>query len=97
MPAPVVQDAGLLVSELVTNSVVHGRASDTDRVSVRFGVGRERLRIEVSDPGPGFDPERPARDADGPGGYGLLLITQLAEAWGVLGGEETRVWFELRR
>lgn len=98
VPAPVAQDAGLLVSELVTNSVLHGGGMEGgDRVGVRIGLTEKRIRIEVCDPGPGFDPADPGHDPDEPGGYGLFLVTQLAEAWGVDVADKTRVWFELRR
>lgn len=97
VPAPVAQDAGLLVSELVTNSVLHGGMEGGERVGVRIGLTEERIRIEVCDPGPGFDPANPGHDPDEPGGYGLFLVTQLAEAWGVDVADQTRVWFELRR
>ncbi|HEY2635792.1 MAG TPA: SpoIIE family protein phosphatase, partial [Solirubrobacteraceae bacterium] len=90
------EDAGLLVSELVTNSVIHGGAGPTSRVTLRVGIEPERVRIEVTDPGPGFD--EATSDPEDPGGYGLFLVTQIADAWGVAGdAEPTQVWFELLR
>jgi anti-sigma regulatory factor (Ser/Thr protein kinase) len=95
----VLEDAGLLVSELVTNAVLHGRVGSGSQVSLRIGVEGERVRVEVSDPGPGFEPG-PGPDAGGEdlGGYGLFLVTQIADAWGIAPDDEpTKVWFELRR
>lgn len=93
----VLEDAGLLVSELVTNSVVHGRAGAGVRVELTVGLSEERVRVEVTDPGPGFGDVGGAA-ADEPGGFGLFLVTQVADAWGVSGEEDpTTVWFELRR
>jgi anti-sigma regulatory factor (Ser/Thr protein kinase) len=97
VPANVIEDAGLLVSELVTNSVLHGRADAATRVALRLGVNGRRVRIEVRDAGPGFTSRRESAGPDEPGGYGLFLVTQLADAWGIADdGEPTTVWFELR-
>jgi len=84
-------DASLLVSELVTNSVLHG-AGEAVRVRLETDdLGG--LRCEVLDDGAGFLPTPPAvrRDA---GGWGLQLVDRLADRWGVADGS-THVWFEL--
>jgi anti-sigma regulatory factor (Ser/Thr protein kinase) len=97
VPEPLLDDAGLLVSELVTNSVVHGGVGPEDRVGLRLGLDTERVRVEVTDAGPGFDAEETGGGPDHPGGFGLFLVTQLADAWGVApGATPTQVWFELR-
>jgi two-component sensor histidine kinase len=47
----------LAVSELVTNSIEHGRLGSHERIQVLARVdGRGALRMEVRDPGPGPDP-----------------------------------------
>jgi anti-sigma regulatory factor (Ser/Thr protein kinase) len=97
VPDALLDDAGLLVSELVTNSVRHGRAGADAVVGLRLGLDRDRVRVEVSDAGPGFDPTSVEGAGDDAGGYGLFLVTQLADAWGVVPDEApTQVWFELR-
>jgi anti-sigma regulatory factor (Ser/Thr protein kinase) len=97
VPEALLDDAGLLVSELVTNSVLHGRAGSEATVGLRLGVDGERVRVEVTDVGPGFDPSTVEGGPEDHGGYGLFLVTQLADAWGVAPGEApTQVWFELR-
>src|SRR4051812_15270002 len=63
-------DLGLLVSELVTNSVVHGGGASRVRVDVVFG---ERIRVEVVDFGSGFR-FRPHQDVGDRGGFGLVLV-----------------------
>jgi anti-sigma regulatory factor (Ser/Thr protein kinase) len=94
----VLEDCGLLVSELVTNSVVHGRVGHERHVALSIDVSGERVRVEVTDPGPGFASDTSTPGADEPGGFGLFLVTQVADAWGVSGETEpTTVWFELRR
>src|SRR3954465_11988640 len=64
-----IEDAQLLVSELIANAVAHVR-EDGD-IELRVDNDAERLRIEVLDPGPGFtpDPERPGELAES--GWGL--------------------------
>ncbi len=86
----------LLVSELVTNSVRHARLRDGETVSLAVSVG-ERIRLEVTDPGPGFDPAREPERANRDNGWGLMLVDALATRWGVERDTATRVWLELER
>ncbi|GAA2258230.1 MULTISPECIES: SpoIIE family protein phosphatase [Kitasatospora] len=98
----VVDDAVVLVSELVTNAVVHaGTAAE-----VACLREEDSVRIEVTD----RHPERglpsfanvPATssdryaDPDGEGGRGLLMCSALSSRWGVeyAAGQKT-VWFRL--
>ena len=89
------QDILLLVTELVTNAVRHGAAGACDQLGVRVLICPARLRVEVRDRGNGFEPRSadPA-SADG-GGWGLVLVEELSDRWGVLREEDgTVVWFE---
>jgi two-component sensor histidine kinase len=90
---PTAGDLGLLVSELVTNSVVHGAGADRIRVDVILG---DPVRVEVVDFGGGFH-FRPHKDIGDRGGFGLVLVQRIAESWGMSLGDVTRVWFELPR
>jgi anti-sigma regulatory factor (Ser/Thr protein kinase) len=94
-----VDDARLLVTELVTNSLRHSGASAGDGVVVRVELTRSMLRIEVEDPGSGGVIGPRAADAEVGGGFGLNLVQALSELWGVervaVGG--TRVWAQLAR
>jgi anti-sigma regulatory factor (Ser/Thr protein kinase) len=87
-------DAVLLVSEIVSNSVRHASLDETDAIEVRIRGSRSKLRVDVVDPGPGFDPER-TRSSEREGGWGLRLLDRLATRWGVERNDGTRVWFEL--
>lgn len=91
--APVPDDAELLVSEIVTNAVLHARSELVLRVT--FDLGR-RLRISVEDYEGGTLPRRAPPQLDAESGWGLQLVDALAKAWGV---ETTpigkRVWFDL--
>jgi anti-sigma regulatory factor (Ser/Thr protein kinase) len=89
-------DLRLLVSELVTNCVRHARLSPGDPIRLRVERSDRMLRVEVSDPGPGFDPEAAEPVSGEAGGWGLFLTERLADRWGVDGEEGlTRVWLEL--
>jgi anti-sigma regulatory factor (Ser/Thr protein kinase) len=89
------EDARLLVSELVTNSVRHAGLSASQPIMVQAEVDGGRLHVEVRDEGRGFEwPSRPP-DALGNEGWGLFLVAQLADRWGLLDDGATTVWFEL--
>lgn len=87
----------LLVSELVTNSVRHARMSNQDWISLSVRENAQALRVAVSDPGIGFE-RRPGPPTPGdPSGWGLYLVEQLADRWGLNGDGVTEVWFEIDR
>ena len=86
------EDARLLLTELVTNSVRHGQG-DHVRVILDRQDG-DVLRCEVVDDGHGFLPIARARSEDQIGGWGLQLVERMATSWGVREGS-THVWFEL--
>jgi len=88
----------LVVTELIANSVRHSGVGPAGAVGLDVRVAADRLRAEVSDPGPGFEPEvKPATpdDLDRTGGWGFLLVDELTERGGVDRNGLTRVWFEL--
>lgn len=84
----------LLVSEVVTNAVRHGGAS---RPVELHATWNSEVRVEVSDSGEGFTPAPRQGPWDEPGGFGLFLVGQLADRWGVETDGGTTVWFVLRR
>jgi anti-sigma regulatory factor (Ser/Thr protein kinase) len=87
-------DVRLLVSELVTNSVKHAEVSEDDSIMLDVNLNQDVVRVEVRDPGPGFErpPTAPPDDADE--GWGLFLVEQLADDWGV-DSSRRAVWFEI--
>jgi anti-anti-sigma factor len=91
--------AALLVSELVTNAVVHPRDGQAAPIGLRILAADRWLRVEVTDAGTGFDPERPEPRRADSGGRGLLLVDRLASRWGAspvnADGTAFCVWFEL--
>jgi anti-sigma regulatory factor (Ser/Thr protein kinase) len=80
--------AVLLISELVTNAVLHG----TGEIRMMIDLGNGGARFAVSDEGHGTPVVRPEPGPDG--GWGLRLVGQLSRRWGVREGR-TQVWFEL--
>ena len=93
----VLADAQLLISELVGNSVRHSAAT-ADALVVRVGLERELCRLEVKDSGSAGNVAPRAPDLKVGGGFGLQIVQELSERWGVeraAGG--TRVWVYLRR
>ena len=86
--------ACLLTSELVSNSVRHAGLRAADRVVLAARLTPDFARIEVRDPGRGFDPDVRHR-VDG---FGLRMLDMLSSRWGVDRDEKgCRVWFEVDR
>ena len=94
-----VLDRGLLaMTEVMTNSVKHAQLEPSQSIDVDFELLAALLRIEVSDDGVGFEPPAagPAQGNAG-GGWGLWLVYQLTDRWGVDFSHSTRVWLEFDR
>jgi anti-sigma regulatory factor (Ser/Thr protein kinase) len=94
----VAADAGLVVSELVSNAVMHATGPIRLAVSVEGMLrGETVLRVEVFD-----GDDRVERvvlrhvDAGTLGGRGLRIVNTLAESWGTLRHDDGKtVWAEL--
>ena len=96
--APRAADAALIVSELVTNSVLHAHVGIDEVLGLEVAVLGDHLRISVIDSGSELEPRIRARDPEAlSGGYGLRLVDTLSSAWGVARGPAgtTCVWCEL--
>lgn len=89
--------AALIVSELVTNSVVHAKVDCHQTLSVELITLDDRLRLAVTDPGADLRPRLLPPDALKPGGFGLRLVEKISSTWGVIrdASGRTRVWCEL--
>ena len=86
----------LLVTELITNAVRHGRVTDGTMIVVHLGmVGDELVHVDVINEGRPFEPDEAATTSDA--GLGLKLVDELADSWGVEGNGATRVWLQVRR
>jgi anti-sigma regulatory factor (Ser/Thr protein kinase) len=92
----------LLTSELVANAVVHSQQSDDATIGLRIIRSQNRLRVEVTDSGSGFDPAARLRAEPRSGGLGLLLVGRLSDRWGAtrrMSNQRRRfcVWYELTK
>ncbi|WP_158761709.1 ATP-binding SpoIIE family protein phosphatase, partial [Streptomyces sp. NRRL S-146] len=82
----------LVVSELVTNALVHTQGA----VRVELTLAADRLRVTVSDSSPRAPAKPVVVDWESTGGRGLFLVEATSAAWGsvpVGGGKQ--VWSEI--
>ncbi|MET9774816.1 ATP-binding protein [Streptomyces sp. NPDC006367] len=95
---PLAETLVLLVSELVTNAVVHtGRPAVVRLLLPGTADGEATVRLEVDD-NSGNAPAPRCVDGDATGGRGLALVDGLADRWGwSLEGSGKRIWCELDR
>jgi anti-sigma regulatory factor (Ser/Thr protein kinase) len=92
LPSDLLEDARLLVTELVSNSIRHAGLRPTDLILVRTSWNGARLRIEVRDGGAEPGSASLCRAPGSEAGWGLYLVDRLAARWGARAG---RWWFEL--
>ena len=104
LPRNVRDDAQLLVTELLSNSIRHAALRADERIRIWAGWSGRRLKVIVRDHdhGPlgrqGRDVKvagsiRPAPGAES--GWGLFIIDQLATRWGTIHDGAPGYWFEL--
>lgn len=90
-PTEVVEIVTLLVSEAVTNAVLHAGTE----VRVRIGHDGTAVRVEVADACP-IEPIVRHTSEEASTGRGMLLIDKLADNWGQRTSPDGKViWFEL--
>ena len=83
----------LLVSEIVTNSVMH---AECHQVQLTLRHADDRLRVETMDCDTDSTPKMADLVRETPGGFGLHIVDTVAEQWGVSSLPEGKVvWFEL--
>lgn len=96
VPASVLDDAQLVASELITNSVLHSGTSPDAALLIRVRLSSALLCLEVEDRGRDATIAPHPPDLERGGGFGLNIVDSLSEDWGVertAGG--TRVWAQL--
>ena len=98
-PVDVVEDTQLILTELLANEIKHGRYDPSDPLICSVRTAEDIVRIEVRHSGTEF--RMPKKPADLPlrtreTGWGLALITRLADRWGVDEARGARqVWAEI--
>lgn len=92
-----IADAQIVLSELVTNAVRHGRANESGQIEIDWTLSDHELLISVSDGGDpsAFSPRSRLVDADAENGRGLAIIATVANRWWVDGNSGVRVNAEL--
>jgi anti-sigma regulatory factor (Ser/Thr protein kinase) len=80
----------LIVSELTTNAIVHGRG----QVRLRLALDGRDMHGEVIDEGGGLERRARTRGVDEIGGWGLDLVAAITDRWGIHEGSN-HVWFRL--
>lgn len=93
VPSWAVDDAVLIVSELVTNAVLHVR--EEAALGLELQLSDTNLRISLSD-GSAVRPLAREAARHDENGRGMAIVTALSERWGVEdhhGGK--RIWFEV--
>jgi anti-sigma regulatory factor (Ser/Thr protein kinase) len=86
----------LVVSELVTNSVLHAGLNGGDNIDLHVDNGGPQVRVTVHDRGPGFTAPEPSADPLDAGGQGLVITAALSDSWGVDCDEHGRtVWCDI--
>ncbi|WP_432020683.1 SpoIIE family protein phosphatase [Streptomyces sp. 1222.5] len=90
--AEAMDDARLLLSEVLTNAVQHGQGP----IGVHLCRTDADLTVEISDRSPALPQPRQAAE-DEESGRGLLLVRALADDWGVRPTDEGKTtWFSLK-
>ena len=93
-------DAGLALSEVVTNAIAHGGLrAGRDIVRLVIDASDDRVRVEVEQKS-ATENARVVQPRSSPGGriggFGLGIVQATADSWGVEEGPPGRVWFEFR-
>jgi two-component sensor histidine kinase len=92
LPPDELDDLKLMVSELVTNGIVHGREGATETPVMLDLCVNGGVLCRVLDRGPGFAARIGQGESDG---WSLRLIEALADRWGMQCSPRlTEVWFE---
>jgi anti-sigma regulatory factor (Ser/Thr protein kinase) len=92
---PALDDVTLLVSEVVTNAVIHSNSRNGGKVTLAIADCHEFIHVDVVDAGSEGVP-RMCGDTFAEGGRGLMLVDQLSRCWGVHeDGARRAVWFQV--
>lgn len=93
----VIDDATVIVSELLSNSLRHARPLPSGQIQVAWSREGDCVHVAVTDGGSATEPRRGRPALSALGGRGLGIVETLAENWGVKHDESgaTTVWAQL--
>lgn len=93
VPKEIIDDAVLVLSEVLSNAMRHARPLGSGKVKVAWDVRAGAVEIEVTDGGGATRPYPAHPSLSSLGGRGLGIVTTLTSDWGVkASGRETTVW-----
>lgn len=88
-----IDDAVLVVSELLSNALRHAHPLPSGMVRVAWLWSDEHIEVAVSDGGAATEPRAGRPTLSSLGGRGLGIVEYVAERWGVRhDGDTTTVW-----
>jgi anti-sigma regulatory factor (Ser/Thr protein kinase) len=96
-PDAVIQDAALLVTELVTNAVRYARPLPGGVLTAAWELAESKLLLKVTDGGSSGGPHRQDAGPRDTRGRGLAIVEAVAARWGTehTAGNLNTVWAEL--
>ena len=93
VPPAAVDDAVLVLSELLSNALRHARPLPSGRVRVRWCQTRNGVEVEVTDGGSTTRPCAAIASMSATGGRGLAIVAEVVHDWGVRdGANRNTVW-----
>ncbi|GAA2152720.1 ATP-binding protein [Kitasatospora kazusensis] len=91
---PDAEDAGLLVTELVANAMMHAGGP----LELVLAISPAGLRVEVSDASPDLPEPRLPHTPGLPGGHGLFIVQHTSTRWGAVPHDQGKtLWAEIDR
>jgi anti-sigma regulatory factor (Ser/Thr protein kinase) len=94
LPTDRLEELLLLVNEIVTNAVMHGSPEPDGQIGLRLEHDARTIRVIATDGGHHFEPVLGQPSSDRPH-FGLYLLDELADRWGVSIDGQKAVWFEM--
>jgi anti-sigma regulatory factor (Ser/Thr protein kinase) len=93
VPDFLVEDAMLVLSEILSNALKHAKPLPSGRVQVRWAPTPDGVEVEVTDGGAQTRPRATSATISATGGRGLSIVTDLSRDWGVRDEDgQTTVW-----
>ena len=80
-PADVIDDARIVISELVANSVRHAQPLPSGDILITWQIAKDGLEISVSDGGSGTRPRKVHAASSALAGRGMAIVESLAVSW----------------
>ncbi|OUZ11993.1 hypothetical protein BHE97_03740 [Aeromicrobium sp. PE09-221] len=95
LSTPVIDDAVLVLSELVANAVEHGRPDAHGRIEVSWCIHEDYVRISVHDAGRAPDLQPVEVPDDAVSGRGLTIVDYICRTWNIDHDSGVRITAEL--